>query len=361
MHDKVIRRLRRRIAAVLILKHALLWLTGWAFVWGTAVIAWRVASGDAADELWLGLAAAPLCILIAAGLALRGVPSRDRLRAVVDGASRCGGLLMAAAETPLGKWQTSMPDPARLQVTWRGGRAWSAFVAGVAFALIALFFPQSLVSLGNELPLDITQEAQQLAAQLDVLKQESVLDPQRADVLKERLQQLKDEASAASPVKTLEALDHLRDIANKAAKQAAEAALGKTEKLSQAEGLADGIRKNEGALDPKVEQEALATLAELVQQAAAETDALDKQLDPELLKQLQAGQWNAEQLKQLTGLLKGSKLDLSKMLDKLHAAKLIDAELLKKCTDAGKCDCADALLELGGKMKIGDILAQCLG
>lgn len=60
-----------------------------------------------------------------------------------------------------------------------------------------------------------------------ILKQEAVLDPQRADVLTERLQLLKDEASGASPVTTLEALDHLRDIATKAAKQAAESAISK--------------------------------------------------------------------------------------------------------------------------------------
>src|SRR5262245_4190638 len=316
MHDKLLRRLRRQIAAVLILEHALLWLAGWAFVWGTAVIAWRVAAGAASDESWLGLAAVPVCVIVSAAIAIRGVPSRDRLRAVIDGASRCGGLLMAAAEMPLGNWQYLMPDPVRLKVNWRGGRAWSAFVAGVAFVVVALLFPQSLVSFAHEPPLDISQEAQQLAAQLDVLKQESVLDPQRADLLKERLQQLKDEASGASPVKTLEALDHVRDIVNKAAKQAAESAISKTEKLSQAEGLADGVRKTGGQLDPKVEKEAMATLAELVQQAAAESDEVNENRDPEMVKQLQAGKLNPDQLKKLAQALKSGKFDLSKMLDK---------------------------------------------
>src|SRR5262245_40030373 len=184
MHDQFIAGLQRRFAAVLMLKHALLWLAAWAFFWGTFVIVWRVATGEPADELWWGLLAAPLLAIAAAGLAVRGVPSRAHLRAVVDRSSRCGGLLMAAEETGLGPWQQSMPKPAPLEIRWRGGRAWLAFAAGVAFLPVAMLFPQALVS-SSETPLDISQEAKQLAAQLDVLKQEAVLEPQRAETLKE--------------------------------------------------------------------------------------------------------------------------------------------------------------------------------
>ncbi|MCI0684814.1 MAG: hypothetical protein L0Y71_22180 [Gemmataceae bacterium] len=343
MHEQLIRSLRRQIATVLILKHALLWLAAGAFLWGTFVIVWRVATGGAADELWWGLAAAPAIGLASAWLALRQVPSKVRLRAVVDSASRCGGLLMAADETRLGGWRQTMPDPARLHVQWRGGQSWLTFLAGVAFLLVALLFPQSLMTLAGEPPLDITDEAQLVAAQLDILKEEKVLEPQRAEFLKERLQQLKDDASGKNPVKTLEALDHLRDIANQAAKEAAESAIDKTEKLGKAEGLADGIQKNDGELDPRVEQEALKTLASLVKEAAKETSLAEK-LSPELLKQLQAGKFGEEQLKQLAAALKGSKRDLSKMLEKLNAAKLIDAELLKKLAEAGECmDCSATL------------------
>src|SRR6266704_3316129 len=130
MHDQFIARLQRRFAAVLMLKHALLWLAAWAFGWGTLVIVWRVATGDAANELWWGLAAAPLLAIAAAGLAVERVPSRAKLRAAVDRSSRCGGLLMAAEETRLGPWQQTMPDPAPLQVRWRGGQASLAFVTG---------------------------------------------------------------------------------------------------------------------------------------------------------------------------------------------------------------------------------------
>jgi hypothetical protein len=330
----------------LILKQALLWLAGWTFLWGTFVIVWRVAVGPPDREIWWGLAAVPVLTLIAGIVAVRRLPSRDRLRALVDRTSRAGGLVMAAAETSVADWQHAMRTPAQLEVQWRGERAWLTFGAGVAFLLVALLVPQSLVSLAGEPPLDITQEALQLAAQLEVLKEEQVVDPQRVDAWKERLKQLKDDASGTSPVKTLEALDHLRNLAQQAAKEAAESAVSKTEKLGAAEGLAEGIRKNEGALDPTIEKEAVETLADLVKKAAAETNLLDKHLDPELLKQLQGLKLSADDLKKLADALKGSKLDLSEMLDKLHGAKLIDADALKKLLEAGKCDTAELLKKL---------------
>src|SRR5262249_19213489 len=131
MHDQFIAGLQRRFAAVLMLKHALLWLAAWAFFWGTFVIVWRLATGEPAEDLWWGMLGARLWAMAAAGWGGRGGPGGAHLRAVGDRSSRCGGLLMAAEETRLGPWQQSMPEPAPLEIRWRGGRAWLAFVAGV--------------------------------------------------------------------------------------------------------------------------------------------------------------------------------------------------------------------------------------
>src|SRR5438105_12260335 len=137
MHDKLIARLQRQFAAALMLKQALLWMAAWAFFWGTVVIVWRVATDEATIGLWLGLAAAPLLAIAAAGLAVSKVPSRAKLRAVMDRTSHCGGLLMAAEETRIDAWRETIPQPAPMKVQWQGGRTWSMFLSGVAFALVA--------------------------------------------------------------------------------------------------------------------------------------------------------------------------------------------------------------------------------
>src|SRR4029077_16540490 len=124
---------------------------------------------------------------------------------------------------------------------------------------------------------------------------------------------------------------HVRDQLARAAQKAAESAVKKSEDLGKAESLSEGLRKTGGALAPGVQQEALAELAMLVQQAATEADLLDQQVDPELLKQMKAFKMSAEDLAKLSKALRGSKGKLALGLKKLSDLKLIDAEFLKLC------------------------------
>jgi hypothetical protein len=357
MHEFMINRLRRHVGAILVLKRVLGWLTLWCFLWGTVVLVSRILLAEIPAWLWWGLGIGPLVAIVAGWFALGRLPSRSAFRALVDQIGHCGGLLMAAEEQPLGAWQDSLPRTPQFQVSWQAGKPLSFLLVAVLFLTFTFLFPQNLVSWTPEPPLAIGNEVERLAAQIDVLKQEAILDQTRAEFLKEKLKQLQDEASGKNPVKTLEALDHLRETLSQAAKDAAEAAIKKTEKLGQAEGLTEAVRQNEGALDAKVEKEALEELAALVHKASRETNLLDKHLDPELLKQLQEAKLTPEQMKKLAEALRGSRKDLAKMLGKLHGVKLIDADLLKKCEKAGDCNCAGLLKDQGGKMSVKEILA----
>src|SRR5437868_4347771 len=102
--DPAVRSLRRRLAAVLVLRRALALLTVWLFLWGTAVLVLRVGAGLSPLALLWGLAAAPGFLAAAALLAARQVPGRAALCAALDRSGGCGGLLMAAEEQPLGGW-----------------------------------------------------------------------------------------------------------------------------------------------------------------------------------------------------------------------------------------------------------------
>src|SRR3954449_12896785 len=103
MHDQAISRLRRRLGALLVLRQLLAGLTVWAFAWGTVVVACRVALGESPDWLLWGLGLAPVVAAVAVARGLRQVPPAAKVRALVDRTSACGGLLMTAAEEPLGE------------------------------------------------------------------------------------------------------------------------------------------------------------------------------------------------------------------------------------------------------------------
>src|SRR5947209_5360570 len=145
--DPAIRSLRRRIAALLVLRRALTLLALWLFLWGTAVLVVRASAGLSPLTLLWGLAAAPLFLTAAAVPALRQVPGRAALCAALDHSGGCGGLLMAAEEQPLGGWERAAPAPGRLRVRWQGGRTCTVFLSALAFVAVALLLPDSLTAL----------------------------------------------------------------------------------------------------------------------------------------------------------------------------------------------------------------------
>jgi hypothetical protein len=361
--DPAVRSLRRRLAAVLVLRRALALLALWLFLWGTAVLVLRVGAGLSPLTLLWGLAAAPLFLAAAAMLALRHVPGRAALCAALDRSGGCGGLLMAAEEQPLGGWQRAAPTPGRLRVRWQGGRTWTVFLAALAFVAVALLLPDSLTTPAPAAhALEIGREADRLAEKVALLKEEKIFEPERAHTLKERLEQLKRDASGANPVKTLDALDHVEKQVTQAAREAAEKAAQKAEELAQGEALAEALRKSGDALDPKVKADALAELAALAKKAAGENGGAGKHLDPGALKALKDGKLRPEQLKALAEVLKAGQGDLSKLVEKLARARLIDPELLKKAEGACKaCDAAalaEFLKECKGKCSVADALKK---
>jgi DNA-binding MarR family transcriptional regulator len=360
-HDRVVDWFRFRLATLLALKYGLGWLSVWAFLWGIAVLVLRTAAGTPRPPLLWGLAGLPLVLLPALVMALRRLPPRTVMRAVLDHQSHSGGLLMAGAETDIGHWQETLPAITTPQIRWHGGRSWGLFALAASFVLLSFLVPQWFVNLAAANPLEVGDEVEKLANQIEVLKEEAILVPERAESLQEKLSQVREEASGQDPVKTLEALDHLQDVTSKAAKEAAESALQKTEQLAQAETLAAALQEAGATLDAKVQTEAMTDLAALLQKAAAETD-LARHLDPEAMKACKAGSLNPEQLKQIAAALRGSKQDLSKVLDKLHKAGLIDLETLKQCEACGQCNgaaLAALLKECQGNQSVAECLAQC--
>ncbi len=363
-HEKIVRHLQQRLGALLVLRKALAYLTLWCFIWGTGVVILRVAASAPPEMLLWGLAVVPLVLAAALVMALRELPSPVLLRAVLDRAGGYGGMLMAAGERPLGEWDHTLPPGADVRLRWHAGPACLGGAASALFVAVGLLMPQRVIDLAATRALEIGKEVEKLAAQLDVLKEEKIVEPSRAEALKEKLARVQEEAQGTNPAKTLEALDHLQNLVNKEAQKAAEESASGAEQLARAEGLADALREAGDTLDPKVQSEAMAELKAMIRKAAAETAALDKHLDAALLKALRSGTLTPEQLEKLAAALKGSGKDLKGKLQKLVDAKLIDPEVLKECEGNCKCDpkaLLEALKRHGGKKSIAAILQESTG
>ncbi|MFO0928268.1 MAG: hypothetical protein U0736_14720 [Gemmataceae bacterium] len=360
-----IEQFRGRLGLVYLTKYTLTALAAWAFLYGTAVLALRGGLGlSRADVLW-GLLSLPAAVVPAALLARRRLPSAAAVRAVLDRHGRCGGLLMAGEEQPLGAWADELPAIRMPEVRWRSAPSWALLAGGLAFVALAFLVPQGFADLGPG-RLDVERETDKLARQLEVLEKEKVLEPKRAEELKEQLERVRKEAKGGDPGKTLESLDHLQELVTKAAQEASESAARKNEKLGQAEAMSEAVERlarKRNKLDAGGLTEAMQQLARLTRKAADEKELLDSGLDPETLDALKdAASLSPEQLKKLAEALRECKGTTGKKVGKLVKARLVDASELEKCDKAGKCDCEGlaALLKEGGcKSGLCDAIATC--
>jgi hypothetical protein len=378
-HDeRAVAQFRRQIGALLLLKHVLTSLTLWAFLSGVLVLALRTLGVSSITLLW-GLLTLPLALIPAILRTRRRLPTRSAILAALDRHGTCGGLLMASEETSLSGWERKLPTVTAPSVQWRNGRAWAQFAGAQAFLFFGLLLPQSLADMGAPPPLDVSRQQAKLEKQIDVLREEALLEPKRAEDLKTKLDQLRREARGNEPARTLDALDHLKELVKKTAKEATESAEKKSQSLGRTDTMLETLKKKgEGSadrsetlkkkdredadkLDPKTTAEAMEQLKSLTRQAAAENDALKDslELDRELSDSLDSGSLSKEQMDKLKDLLKDAKSSLSKKLGKMVKADLIDLDDLKKCEGACEGNCEDLLAYLKSKGASKSLCSAC--
>jgi len=353
-----------RMAAVLFLRYALRLLAAWCFAWGLAVLLMRAVWGIASGPLLWGTAGLVPAAAVACVLALRRTPSRPALRAVLDRASGCGGLLMAGAEVPLGAWHDRLPAIGRPGLRWRSRPLIIVTVAACTFLVFSFAIPRRYVAISPHRPLNIQGEVAEFREQIEALREEQIIEPQQADELEEALARAAAEASAENPAETWEALDHLEDAVTKAAADPAEEALHQTEQLGKAESLARALAADADALKPEAMTAAMKKLAEMLDEAAAENEALREGGFQQALEGCKAGGLSAEAALELAGCLGLSKEAIAARLGRLVEARLIDAELLQMNELLGRCSgegLAAFLAEAGGLgLPIEDLIEQWL-
>jgi hypothetical protein len=349
----------RRLVLWCVLRQSVAAVTAWVFLWGTAVLALKVTQGTSPSTLLWGALGLPLAVGAAAWVTLRRPPDRSAVRALLDGRCARGGLLMAGAECDLGPWAAAPAPTAVPRLHWRGRRALGFLAAACAYVALAFGLPARSLAL-VEKPLDVGGPADQLDEQVRVLREEKVLDPERAENLQQKIEELRGQSTAREPAKTLEALDHLGDVLRQAARQSAEANARQGQQLAQTGAAAEALRKALPMLSPQDTADLMKEMAGLVQQAAAENEALQDELDAELIDALKEGKLSSEQLEKLAAAAAKCKGGLSKTAKSLYKAKLIDSDQLKAC-EGGKCDCdalAKYLKDKQGKKKLKEGLER---
>ncbi|HKQ79658.1 MAG TPA: hypothetical protein VJ810_38550 [Blastocatellia bacterium] len=335
-HEQSIRRFIRRLALLLAFKQSLAFITIWCFVWGAVALVLRAASATPRKPLLWGAVGIAVAVIAAAALTRKQLPSRASVRALLDNRNDCGGLLMADADADLGAWR--MPEIVLPRLRWRKARALGLLAASFAFVVISLLAPVRFAMVNAARPMDVSREVENLSAQIEALKEAQIIEEAKSEALEQKLDELSQEASGDDPAKTWEALDHLNDAVEKAAKEAAESAKARQERLTRAEALAEGLMAGGDQLDPKTMTEAMQTLSEMTQGAMKENEALAGDLSSETQKAIKSGSLKPEHLKDISNALSKGRSSLNQKLSKLNQSGMINPNSLKGGAQANRRD-----------------------
>ena len=356
--------LKRSLRSLLILRYASICAAAWGFAWGAGVLVLRAATSmPRAPLAWGALGFVP-ALFIGWRTGLRRTPSADRLWAAVDRRNRAGGLVMSALETDLGGWRIGplQTVPAR----WRAGRFAALFAASVAFVCVAFLLPASMSHHpGQKARLDVNRETEKLMDQVELLKEEKILDPRKADELAQHLERIREEAEGKDPAKAWEALDHLAQDSRNKAEDAAEERAGLGQKMAAAETLAEALAEAGEQMAPEALAEAMSALAELVSEAAEGSERLAEGLPESLLDAAKQGALTPEEMKELAERLKGLREELREGLANLCEAGLICpetmSELLSRCEGGDPAALAEFLAaEAGDGAGMGEGASESL-
>ncbi len=326
-HEQSVRRFIRRMALLLALKQSVAFITAWLFVWGAAALILRATAAAPRKPLLWGAVGIAIAIAAAVVISRRQLPAANSVRALLDDRNDCGGLLMAGADAEIGDWR--MPEIALPRLRWQKSRAFAVLAASIAFVAISLIAPVRFATINAARPLDVGREVENLSAQIEALKEAQVIEETKAEALEQKLDQLAAEASGEDPAKTWEALDHLNDAVEKAAKEAAENANVKQERLAKAEALAEGLMSGADQLDQKTMTEAMQTLNEMMQGAMKANEALADNLSPEIQEAIKNGSLKPGHLKDISKALSQNRSAMNQKLSKLAKAGMINPNSLK--------------------------------
>ena len=355
--EELIERLIRRVAILSAVKYTLVLVAIWGFVSGLTVVTMLAVYGRPRIHPIVILLGVVPCAISGVVLAVRRLPGRSAVRAMLDARNSCGGLLMASERVDLGDWKSRIPVVGEPRLRLRAKRPAGLALASTLFAAVSFMIPAP-TAVAVDRPLDMAKESQEISAEIEALKKEEIIDASQAESLEAKLESITSESKGVDPVKSWEALDNLEETISKTAEQALEKIAQNNERLGEAQALSETLASAESELSPSLMTEAMKELRAQMEAAAGEKNG-GPELPNELLKDLKSGSLSKEQMKQLAELLKQHKGDVSNRLGRLRDKGLIDLKTLKQIERAGQCDStglADFLKQNEGNMAVREMV-----
>lgn len=307
-----------RIFSLLFCKYFLFWGTLAAFAGGIYfLIANVTAYKNEVPGLILCLALILSTLFISLFTALRRRPSQEQIITLLDRVNHSGGMLLSASEMAESGWEAKLAVNELPVIKLHSPKAFFIFAAALLFVFAAYLAPPAVKAAMNGSHMDIKNETQALTEQLQVLEEEKIITQKEAMNLREQMEKMEKNAAGEDPVKTWEALDHMKESLSSKAQEFAEKAARKAETMALSQKVLEALkeaRKNASASDHNM---AMDEMAKLMQKLAENSPELSENLSKELKNMLCEGKLTMDGLEQLLNSQQLTQKQLEALMKKL--------------------------------------------
>ena len=373
--SKIIKSTRSEILFHRVLRSWLNVTAIWLFLWGSVTLVCRYLLDMDRILLLLWAALPAFCfIFILYFIQRRRLPLHHELLSFLDEFSDSGGLMMASEEVDLGSWVKSIPQKAAPQASWNPRRPLIILLFSLIFSGAALAIPAQEIS-EDPHKFDIATELEEYEKQIDVLKEEGIIDKEQSEELKEEVDKIDEHAMADDPLQTWEAMDQLSEQLDQKSMEAAAEAMKQIDQLAPMESILEELSKQSAAGNQKLDQ-ALSELSELMQSMAADHNLM-KELSKAMEQMKESGQLTEEQMEKLKEALKDGRIskdmlkqcsnmmnqcqgNLEEMLKNLQQASLINGPKRPSDENDGD-DGSPGNMPGSGQQQLADFLSKCSG
>lgn len=363
-----------KIFSLLFCKYFLLWGAVSGFAGGMYfLIANVIAFQNDLAGLILCLFLLISALTVSLFMALRHQPPSERIITLLDRVNHGGGMLLSAQELIEAGWQKELSVDELPVLRLRSPKALIIFAAAILFIFAAYLAPPAVkAAIGNS-HMDIKNETQTLTEQLQVLEEEEIITQKEAANLREQLDKMEKNAAGDDPVKTWEALDHMKESLSAKAQEFAEKAARQVEALTLSQKALQALKEARKRASTGDYNLAMEEMAGLMQKLAEMSPKLSAKLSKELKDMLGQGTLTMEGLEQLLNSQQLTQKQLEALLKKLKERGLCDKKGNSNC-NGGKTvmitqENFEDLMKMldeeskgkGGKCSMSYMMMLCLG
>lgn len=265
-----------------------------------------------------------VCAVLAAGalltsliIAKRRQPSPDRIINLLDRVNHGGGMLLSAPELIESGWNHKLILDELPVIKLHSPKAVIIFIGALLFAVAACLAPPAVKTAITGPHLDIKNETETLTEQLQVLEDEKIITRQEAANLREQMEKMEKNAAGEDPVKTWEALDHIKESLSTKAEEFAEKTAREAEALTLSQKALQALKDAQARTAAGKYDQAMKEMAELMRKVQEKCPKLSDNLSKELKDMLSKGCLSKENLEQLLNSQQLTQKQLEALLKKL--------------------------------------------